>query len=313
MTPRPSHRSPVLSRAAGAFALAAVLGLTACTAAGPPKAPPPPIQDSSRQGGTGAAPAPGAAAAPAAAGAQAASPAAAAPASALPPRAGPAAAPAAAVPAPTPPAVITEAIAAAPPPPGEPEPDELPSGRELATGTIAALSEAKSARLSARLATGNRTELVYIAPDRAALVEQNSNGQETARFVIIGSSGYTNVASTGTGWQQVTNDDFRKQAQIFRPIQIALATGQARVLESGTEVELVEENGKPALRAIFEYGSSAELQDLGLMRSGTNLLEIVVDPTTWLPIRSREETQGSVTEVTYLEFDQPVAIEPPIS
>ena len=49
------------------------------------------------------------------------------------------------------------------------------------------------------------------------------------------------------------------------------------------------------------------------MRSGANQSEIVVDPTTWSPIRTREVTQGSVTEVRFVGFDQPMTIDPPES
>jgi hypothetical protein len=276
------------TRLASGFALVIAVGGAACTPA-PPKPPPPPIQESS----------PVTVAATPGAGARAASPAAAPPPVAAPP---------------TPPPVVAAAIAAAPPPSASASAEELepPSGRDLAAGMIAALDRARTARLTARLANGHRTDLIYVAPDRASLVEQDANGQEFARYVIIGDTGYSAQASAGGNWTKVTNEGFRKQAQIFRPMQIALATGKARVLDSGAEVEVVEEGGKPAFRAVFEYGSSPELEQLGLMRSGVNLLEVVVDPATWLPLRTREETQGAVTEVTYLEFDQPLSIEPPI-
>ncbi len=43
-----------------------------------------------------------------------------------------------------------------------------------------------------------------------------------------------------------------------------------------------------------------------------------VDPTTWLPIRTREETETggpdkAITEVSFLQFDQPATVEPPVS
>ncbi|HZU07070.1 MAG TPA: hypothetical protein VFB73_13975 [Chloroflexota bacterium] len=272
-------------RLASGITLVIAVGGAACTPA-PPKPPPPPIQTGSP---VAVAVTPGTRAAT------------------------PAAGPTATVAPPTPPPVVAAAIAAAPPPSASVEEAlEPPAGRDLAAGMIAALDKVRTARLTARLANGHRTDLIYVAPDRAALVEQDTNGQEFARYVIIGDTGYSAQASAGGNWTKVTNEGFRKQAQVFRPMQIALATGKARVLDSGAEVEVVEEGGKPAFRAVFEYGSSPELEQLGLMRSGVNLLEVVVDPTTWLPLRTREETQGAVTEVTYLEFDQPLTVEPPI-
>jgi hypothetical protein len=215
--------------------------------------------------------------------------------------------------APTLPAILSQAIAEALPAPANLDGAALPSGREVAASTIAALNQVQSARLVARLPNGHRTDLIFVAPDRAALIERDPNEQEVARYVIIADSGYTNTVSTGTGWRHVVNDGFRRQSQIFRPLQVAMAIGRAQPLESGAEVEVVDANGRRGLRALFEYGSSAELEALGLMRTSGNLLEVVVDPTTWLPIRTREETQGSVTEVSYLEYDQPLAVEAPTS
>jgi hypothetical protein len=214
-------------------------------------------------------------------------------------------------PAPTMPAIVMRAIAEAPADGLDWE--EPPSGRELASKVIAGLSEVKSAHLTARLSNGTLTDLVYLAPDRASLVERDSSGQESARYVIIGDTGYTNVVSAGSAWRKVTDAGFRKQVEIFRPIQIALASGQPRTLAGGTEVETTEWNGKKALRAEFEYSASPELDALGLMRSGGNVLEVVVDATTGLPLHTRETTQGTITEVDYLQFDQPATVEAPIS
>jgi hypothetical protein len=209
--------------------------------------------------------------------------------------------------------MVVAAAAAAPAPLAEVDEDTLPSARELANGMIAALGRVSSARLSAKLPNEHQTDVLYVAPDRAAVIELDVNGQEAARYIIIGDTGYSNQTAQNTGWRKVTQEGYRKQSQIFRPMQIALATGKPRMLESGAEVERVEADGKSALRAEFEYTSSEELQELGLMRSGANQLEIVVDPTSWLPIRTREVTQGSVTEVKFVGFDQPLTIDPPIS
>jgi hypothetical protein len=291
---------------ATALALTAAVGLGACTAAGPPKAPPPPIQESIRDLGTPVSVNTTVAQAPVA-----------------PPRA-PAGPPTAAVPVapPTLPAIVTQAVEAAPSAPVELGAEaELPPARDVANGMISALTKVQTARLAARLPTGHTTDLVYVAPDRAALVEQDVNGREYAQYVIIGDTGYVRDARTGAGWiKQPPNDGYRRQTQIFRPMQIALATGQPRVLESGGEVEQIEFNGRPALRAVFQYASSAELQELGLMRSNSldNVLEVLVDPATWLPLRTREETETggpdkAVTEVTFVEFDRPATVDPPIS
>jgi hypothetical protein len=217
-----------------------------------------------------------------------------------------------ALPPPTLPPVITQAAEKAPPPPGSTD-EPLPTARDLAHGTIAALMQVKTARLLARLANGHRTDLVYVAPDRAALVEQDPSNREVARYVIIGDTGYQSVASMGGHWTRTQHQDFRKQAQVFRALQVALATGRPRVLESGADVEVVEWQGKPALRATFDYSASPELEELGLMRTAQgNSVTVIVDPATWLPLHSREETQGYVTEVDFVEFDQPRTIEPPV-
>jgi hypothetical protein len=149
-------------------------------------------------------------------------------------------------------------------------------------------------------------------------VELDENRQPYAEYVILSDTGYYKDTRSGGSWVKVgVNEGYKQQAQIFRPLQIALATGQARTLPSGGEVELTDDNGKPVLHAVYEYGSSQELQDLGLMRSNGNLLDVLVDPTTWLPIRSREETetggpQRSVTEVRFLAFDEPTTVEAPM-
>lgn len=276
---------------------AAAVALVACSAAGPPK-PPPPALDVKDAGSPVAVPttqarAPGA------------------PPSA-PVQAGPTVMP-------TVPAVIQQAASAAPPPPGALDADaELPSGSQVAQGVIAALTRAKTAHFTATLPNGHTTDLRFVAPDRAALVELDENGQPYAEYIILSDTGYYNDTRSGTGWVKVgENPGYKQQAQIFRPIQIALATGQARTLPSGGQVELLDDNGKPVLHATYEYGSSQELQDLGLMRSTGNVLDVFVDPTTWLPLRSREETetggpQKSVTDVRFLTFDEPTTVNAPI-
>jgi hypothetical protein len=280
-----SRRSPSRGFAAVWTTLAiATVSLAGCTAANPPKPPPPPIQDTSR--------------------APAAGPTAAAPAAVAPPVAAPPAAP------PTMPAVLAQAISAAPAPANVDE-GSLPTAKDLAAGMVAALSKARTARLTAHLPNGHSTDLVYVAPDRASLVEYDENGQEYAQYVIVGDSGYTYQSSSGAGWRKVQNEGFRKQTQVFRPMQVAVATGKPRTLDSGGDVEVVDVGDKRGLHAVFEYTSSAELEELGLMRSGANILDVVVDPTTWLPIATREETQGAVTQVQFVSFDEPASVEAP--
>jgi hypothetical protein len=217
------------------------------------------------------------------------------------------------------PPVVLQAAAAAPAPPGAAaDDDDLPTGAQVAQGVVAALANAKTARFSATLPNGHVTDLRFVAPDRAALVETDENGQPYAEYVILSDTGYYKDTRSGGAWVKVgVNEGYKQQAQIFRPIQIALATGQARPLPSGAEVERIEDTGKPVLHAVYEYGSSQELQDLGLMRSAGNVLDVLVDPVTWLPIRSREETetggpQKSVTEVNFLAFNEPTTVDAPI-
>src|SRR5262249_6707125 len=177
---RPTPPAPAASRAGA-------------PAANPPNPPPPPIQDTTR--------------------APAAVPTAAAPAAVAPPVSAPPAAP------PTMPAVLAQAISAAPAPANVDE-GSLPTAKDLAAGMVAALSKARTARLTAHLPSGHSTDLVYVAPDRAALVEYDENGQEYAQYVIIGDSGYTYQSSSGAGWRKVQNEGFRKQTQVFRPMQV---------------------------------------------------------------------------------------------
>jgi len=87
--------------------------------------------------------------------------------------------------------------------------------------------------------------------------------------------------------------------------------GELLRLASGGDVERVEVAGQPALRAVFEITDSPELAEVGRRRSGTTHMEVVVDPATWLPYAERDETEGRVTEVTFLDFNEPFGIEPP--
>ena len=297
MTSRWLPRSLCTSLALSALA---AVGLAACSAAGPPKPPPPALEVKD-------------------AGSPVAVPTTLARAPGAPP--GPPSAPAPTEPTvmPTVPPVIQQAVSAAPAPPGNLDAEgELPTGAQVAQGVIAALARAKTAHFTATLPNGHITDLRFVAPDRAALVELDENNQPYAEYVILSDTGYYNDTRSGSGWVKVgENPGYKQQAQIFRPIQIALATGQTRTLASGGQVELVEENGKPVLHAVYEYGSSQELQDLGLMRSTGNVLDVLVDPATWLPLRSREETetggpQKSVTEVRFLTFDEPTSVDAPI-
>jgi hypothetical protein len=217
------------------------------------------------------------------------------------------------------PPLVTQAIAEAPAPPAEVDPEQLPTARDLARGIVRALDQAQTAQLSAQLPQGGRTDLKYVAPDRADLVELDANGAQKGHYIIIGDTGYTSQATAPGGWLKNVHPGYRQQAQIFRPIQVALATGEPQTLESGQEVELVEVGGRPVLHAVYGYRSSPELEALGLMRSGTNLLEVWAEPTTWRPIRTKETTrtgdgtEGAVTDVRYQGFNQPLTVDPPIS
>ncbi len=190
---------------------------------------------------------------------------------------------------------------------------DLPTGRELAEQLSAALDRVQTARLTARLWNGHHTEIHYVAPDRAFLREWNARDQELATYLIIGDVAYYEEprAFLFDSCQRFVDERYRRQAQIFRAIQVALATGVPQPSADGAEVEQVVEDGQPALRATLEYFSSAELEEVGLRRNGSSTLEVVVDPVTWLPYRTREETQDGVTEVEFLAFDEPLSVDPP--
>ncbi len=283
--------------------LVSALALAACTAAGPPKPPPPPIQE-----GADSTPRP-------------------LPTAGLPDVPTAPAAPearSAPLPPPTMPPAVVAAIADAPDPPAEVEPDALPSGRELANGLIAVLDRVKTARLKAvRWKEGSdapkeHSDVLYVAPDRLTLTIKDDNDQEVSQAVFIGDTAYGKQAAPGAAWQKQVREAYRSQAQIFRPVQIALATGEPQPLDSGSEVELIDDNGKQALHAIFAYGSSPELEQLDRSRSSAekSILDVVVDPTTWEPLRHREEIRAGadrfITEVEYVSFDEPITIDPPI-
>src|SRR4051794_5727365 len=291
MTSRWSSRGPIAPYFLSAVAAVTAVGLAGCSAAGPPKPPPPPLELKD-VGSPGPAPttlarAPGAPPGP----------------PGVAPTAGPTVLP-------TMPPVVLQAAAAALTPPGTAEESDLPSGAEVAQGVVGALARAKTARFSATLPNGHITDLRFVAPDRAALVETDENGQPYAEYVILSDTGDYKDTRSGGAWVKVgVNEGYKQQAQIFRPIQIALATGQARPLPSGGDVERIDDNCKPVLHAIYEYGSSQELQDLGLMRSAGNVLAVLVDPMHCILPRSREDTetagtQKSVTHVRFLAFDE---------
>ena len=147
------------------------------------------------------------------------------------------------------------AAAAAPAPLAELDEDALPSARELANGMIAGLSRATTARLSAKLPNEHQTDVLYVAPDRAAVIELDINGQEAARYVIIGDTGYSNQTAQNTGRRKMTNEGYRKQSQIFPDRRSRSPRGAPRALESGAEVERVQADDRLALRAQFEYTS----------------------------------------------------------
>jgi hypothetical protein len=222
-----------------------------------------------------------------------------------------------------PPAVVA-AIADAPEPPADTAASQLPSGRELANGMVAILDRAKTARLRAvRWKEGSDapkeySEVQYVAPDRLTLTIKDDKDQDVSYAVFIGDTAYGKQAAPGASWQKQTREAYRSQAQIFRPVQIALATGEPQPLDSGDEVELIDDNGVSVLHATFAYGSSPELEQLDRSRTSQekSLLDVVLDAATWVPLRHREEIRAGadrfVTEVQYVAFDEPLTIEPPI-
>src|SRR5207248_867286 len=104
----------------------------------------------------------------------------------------------------------------------------------------------------------------------------DESGRDAANWVVIGTTGYQKQGA-GAAWSKSINEGFRRSAQIFRPLQISVATSQPGALPSGVAVEWVEENGQPALHAVFEYGDSEDLRDLGIFRSSGNQLDVVLD------------------------------------
>jgi hypothetical protein len=289
MTRRPWCFAPPTRLFAVALGSAALLALAACSVAGPPKPPPPAIQGDATTG------------LPAVPTMAASSSAAFRP--SLPP--------------PTVPPVVANAIADAPTPRGELDPDRLPTGRELAHRLIGVLENARTARLSAlRVWLNQRSEVLYVAPDRTALTVKDLDGRELSQAVLIGDTGYEKQTGPNGTWQAKVNQAFLSQARVFRALQVALATADPVTLESGAEVELIDEKGKPVLHVIFEYPSSPELQQLGLPRtpSISHLLEFVVDAATGFPVRHHEVIRGVqefVTDVDYLAFDEAISIDPP--
>jgi hypothetical protein len=191
--------------------------------------------------------------------------------------------------------------------------DDLPSGRELADRVIAALEQVQVAQYEARLPNGHRTLTTYVAPDRASLQEWDEHDREGAHYTIIGDVGYLErpLPDSLSTCSHSVNEGFRRQAEVFQPIETALATGEPEALTAGAEVERTTERGLPALRARFVYSASPELERLGLRRTEPGSLEVVVDPGTSLPYRTVEEYQSGTTEVTFITFDEPLHVEAP--
>lgn len=187
----------------------------------------------------------------------------------------------------------------------------LPSGAELASRVINALDRVRTAQLTSNLPNGHHTEIRYVAPDRVGMIEWDERDQEYARYVLIGDTGYTIDASAAGSCRRVRSEGIRTQTQVFRPLRAALTLARPVPLADGGEVERVDVAGRTALHAAYTYGPSPELEELGLRRSGSTLLDLVVDPEIWLPLSSVEEIPGAVTEILFLAWDRPISIEPP--
>lgn len=185
------------------------------------------------------------------------------------------------------------------------------TGAQVAARTRAALSRVRTARLTARLPDGHRTAIVYVAPASASLEEWDAADRLLREFVITPEMGFVRQVSPPECWRSSSSPSFLAQAQIFEPMLVVLATSEALPFGSGREVEAVEAAGQPALRARYEHTDYAALSAIGLERSSPTLLEVVVDPTTGLPYRTREEVAGNVTEVTFVDFDEPLTVQPP--
>jgi hypothetical protein len=185
------------------------------------------------------------------------------------------------------------------------------SGAEVAARLSAALRAVQTARLTARLPDEHRTAIVYVAPASATLHEWDEADRPLREFVITPAVGFVRQLDPPECWRSSTSSSFLAQAQIFEPMLVVLATSEALPLAPGREVEAVTADGQPALRARYTHTDYAALRAIGLERSSPTRLEVVVDPTTALPYRTREEVGGNVTEVTYVDFNEPLTIQPP--
>jgi hypothetical protein len=185
------------------------------------------------------------------------------------------------------------------------------TGAQVAERLSAALSGVQTARLTARLPDGHHTAIVFVAPASASLEEWDTTDRLLREFVITPDVGFVRQVSPPECWRSSSNESFLAQARVFEPMLAVLATSEALPLASGREVEAVDANGQPALRAQYRHTDYAALRAIGLERSSPTLLEVVVDPTTGLPYRTREEVAGNVTEVTFVDFNVPLSIQPP--
>jgi hypothetical protein len=185
------------------------------------------------------------------------------------------------------------------------------TGAQVAERLSAALSGVRTARLTARLPDGHRTAIVYVAPASASLEEWDAADRLLREFVITPEVGFVRQVSPPECWRSSTDQSFLAQAQVFEPMLAVLATSEALPLASGREVEALDVGGSPALRAQYAHTDYAALRAVGMERSSPTLLEVVVDPTTGLPFRTREEVAGNVTQVTFVDFNVPLSIQPP--
>jgi hypothetical protein len=185
------------------------------------------------------------------------------------------------------------------------------TGAQVAERLSAALSGVRTVRLTAQLPDGHHTAIVYVAPASATLEEWDAGDRLLREFVITPEVGFVRQVSPPECWRSSSSPSFLAQAQIFEPLLVVLTTSEALPLGSGREVEAVEAAGQPALRAQYVHTDYAALSAIGLERSSPTLLEVVVDPTSGLPYRTREEVAGNVTEVTFVDFDVPLTVQPP--